>query len=288
MMEEFILKFKKINRIQMEKETYIVTIQTHDLVFSNDRFKDYECYKNGFNLCLARGDKFVSTKNRPITIDQDSKLRVIEFNEPLSLVVTIYKNPKTGEYQEKYGKLVLRTFNEEEKKYDGLCAHKLKLHSLISNAMTSGENDAMSVSSKDHIWSINGDGELALDCQFTCQRINIDDNEMMKMVETITNNSCKSYRCTAVPEDLKRNNKIASAYNTPECTPNTSPVSSRERVDFSPTRSDISSSASCDDLAGKSSKSSRAERLTQRYGKELKYPTVSSSKDLVAAAIVVV
>lgn len=273
-------QFQRSQRYQMDKETYIVTIQTHDAVFSNERYKEFEGYKNGFSLCLARGNKFACTKNKPITIDPTNKMRVIEFNEPLSLVVTLYKDKKTGEYQEKTGKLVLRTFDSEQSKYQGLCAYKLKFHSLISQAIQ--DSDDVTTYSKDYIWPINGDGELALDCQFTFQRINFDSEEMAKMVDSVVINSSKSYHFTADADELKRNNKIASLYNAPnntlDSTPNVSPASSKNR-EFSPVRTIASSSESLD------SKSSRAERIQSFYGKELKYPSLASSKENLVAMI---
>lgn len=205
---------KMWERMSMDKETYIVTIQTHDIVFSNESHLDYLHHTNGFNLCFARDKKFACTKNKAITIDSVTKQHVLELNEPLSIAVSLYKSKETGMYQEKYGKLILRTFDSEKVKYNGLCAFTLKLHTLIPNFMDSIGTEAAS-ESKDFVWPIDGGGELALDASFTCQRINHSDQEMVDMVTL--NTSC-SYKNSADPIELAKNQRIIAAI-TPAASP---------------------------------------------------------------------
>ena len=95
-------------------------------------------------------------------------IHVLDINESISLVVTLYKdNAKTmvnhnivTEYQEKIGKIILRQYKKSSHKnnnshkhhnnstYVGLGSFKLNLHSLVNDVIVNGL--------KDFIWKLDG------------------------------------------------------------------------------------------------------------------------------------
>ena len=60
---------------------------------------------SSISVCFERSGKVASTKDKILRSNGD--IQVVDFNELLSLVVTLYRNAD-GTYQEKVGKLVVR------------------------------------------------------------------------------------------------------------------------------------------------------------------------------------
>ena len=60
---------------------------------------------SSINVCFERSGKLASTKDKILRVE--GGIVTVDFNEALSLVVTLYRNPD-GTYQQKIGKLVIR------------------------------------------------------------------------------------------------------------------------------------------------------------------------------------
>ena len=66
------------------------------------------------SVCFERGGKISSSKDRSFIADNlllshsSSSAKVFPVNETLNLVVSLYKDPKDGTFQDKKGKLILR------------------------------------------------------------------------------------------------------------------------------------------------------------------------------------
>lgn len=91
------------------------------------------------SVCFERGGKISSTNNKSCDVSrQDPKgtLSIIDINEKVELIATLYKDPKTNLYQEKSSKLILRQLKKNSifnlDAYKGLGIYTLQLNQFAS------------------------------------------------------------------------------------------------------------------------------------------------------------
>ena len=92
---------------------------------------------NSINVCFERSGKLAATKDQSMVAENvaGNDLLVADFNQTLSLVVTLYRN-SDGTYQEKTGKLIVRQPKASlmgGMSFKGVGMVALKLHELASN-----------------------------------------------------------------------------------------------------------------------------------------------------------
>lgn len=87
------------------------------------------------SVCFDRGHRMAASAERHVRLPEGQPTTV-EFNESLSLVATLVKDPMTGAYQEKLGKLVVRCKSHAVTGgtgFRGLGMASLPLHRLVAD-----------------------------------------------------------------------------------------------------------------------------------------------------------
>lgn len=104
---------KSINRLGKEKHRVHFSIQVKNVVISNEM----NSIKSSISVCFERGGRSSSTQEKLSYLfksNESTGLTTIDINESLSLLVTLYYDKKSDQYQEKnvikYLKLLINSF----------------------------------------------------------------------------------------------------------------------------------------------------------------------------------
>jgi hypothetical protein len=139
---------RRKERLGLQKVKLLFSIYVIDLVVPSTSFaKEAEAAVNSgieetplvLSVCFERGSKISSSKgktyDRTNFDDERTKEEVLlTFNETLELCATLYKDPRTGKFQEKQGKILVRKSKNNKavkiETFKGVGLHILKLHEL--------------------------------------------------------------------------------------------------------------------------------------------------------------
>jgi hypothetical protein len=123
---------KSVSRIGCDTEKIVFSLEISSVNFP-DNFNDMEDHSI-LSVCFERGGKIASSSDKQFdfpTDPEDSKTFFV--NETLALLATLYKDKKTGKYQEKKGKIILRQLKKSRlggDVYKGLGFVTLQLNDL--------------------------------------------------------------------------------------------------------------------------------------------------------------
>ena len=165
----------KLHRLGAESIKCVFTIDVKRVILGGDTFYDYD--GNTLSVCFERGGKLASSKDKIFNSERNTS-HVLNVDEKLSLVVTLYKDKDNGEFQEKKGKLILRQLKKNKNAilshlngYKGIGTVKLALHELI-HTLISG--------SKDYTLPLENKPDITIQAKLSVKLIssnNIDNND---------------------------------------------------------------------------------------------------------------
>jgi hypothetical protein len=123
---------KRASRVGLKPVRVLFSIQVESVILTRlSPVKDEAVV----SVCFERGGKVSSTSN--VTVEKPAYTRevVIPFNEKIELVATVYKDVRTGRFQEKVGKLIFRELDKGglfgHDGYKGIGKCSLLLHKLM-------------------------------------------------------------------------------------------------------------------------------------------------------------
>lgn len=128
---------KHANRVGCLPAKFMFTVHIKSVMLP----KDSPLIGSGtiLSVCFERGGKISSTNNKSCDVSrQDPKgtLSVIDINEKVELIATLYMDPHTNKYQEKTSKLILRQLKKNSifnlDAYKGLGIYTLQLNQFAS------------------------------------------------------------------------------------------------------------------------------------------------------------
>ena len=119
--------FSKLKRIGTTAFKVQITVELKRLTILESK----DC-RSGLLIELERGSKSVKSTPRDAPIGSTDTKLVVQYDEPLTLVMTLYKD-SSGKYIEKKGKLILKGFSKVAGKEVKLGSVKLSLHTLADD-----------------------------------------------------------------------------------------------------------------------------------------------------------
>ncbi len=142
-MKKFLKHKSRLGDVESVKMRYRIEILSVNVPIDHSSFSD-NCL---VNVCFERGGKLSSTsdisysspsnaKSTEISTSDNAKSTEISINQMLELMVTLYKDRKSGKFQEKVGKLYIRKHSKKgilfsSDSYEGIGMACLKLESLV-------------------------------------------------------------------------------------------------------------------------------------------------------------
>jgi hypothetical protein len=123
---------KRASRVGLKPVRVLFSIQVESVILTRLSPVQDEAV---VSVCFERGGKVSSTSN--VTVEKPAYTRevVIPFNEKIELVATVYKDVRTGRFQEKVGKLIFRELDKGglfgHDGYKGIGKCSLLLHKLM-------------------------------------------------------------------------------------------------------------------------------------------------------------
>ena len=134
---------KRKERLGLEKVSLLFSVYVIDLVVPSNAFiKDADGAEQKspvLSVCFERGSKISSCQGKSLDLtnydDERTKEKLLlTINETLELCATLYRDPKTGTFQEKHGKLLVRKLKNNKmvkiETFKGVALYSLKLHTL--------------------------------------------------------------------------------------------------------------------------------------------------------------
>ena len=98
----------------LEAVTCIFKVTVGKLIFPENKGLSSKLTEGtNIQVIFERGERNVKSYQRPLVKNQENGSMEVEYNEALSLTLTMYRNPSTNKYHEKKGKL---TIVQEKKK----------------------------------------------------------------------------------------------------------------------------------------------------------------------------
>ena len=109
-------------------------------------FKDVSTIESGsiLSICLERGGKISATANKEFSYQYNHGPKTFLVKEKVSIMATMYQDRKTGRFQEKSGKLMLRKLKKSRfggDAYFGLGYTVLQLDSIATDAAVVSATD---------------------------------------------------------------------------------------------------------------------------------------------------
>ena len=130
---------KHASRVGTDSVKVLFTIEVEKVVFTDE--KTIKSITNGslLSVCFERGGKLASSADQKVQFPAGPGPKVLPIGESLSLVATLYRDQKSGTFQEKKGKIILRELTRSRlggEVYKGLGSIKLPLHLLLADLVT--------------------------------------------------------------------------------------------------------------------------------------------------------
>jgi len=92
----------------IEAVTCIFKVTVGKLIFPENKGLAHKLAEGtNIQVIFERGDRNVKSYERPLVLNRENGSMEVEYNEALSLTLTMYRNPSTNKYHERKGKLLI-------------------------------------------------------------------------------------------------------------------------------------------------------------------------------------